>query len=187
MLPEMAELSRVYLENGPESIDRQRVIKGQKAKTIGTQYRELRLRVDTLTHSQLEILAHGDQVAQKQIALLAVCKVYSFIRDFVVEVLREKALVFNYQITEGEYITFFRKKREFHPELDALTDNTAAKIRQVTFKILEQASAIDSVSSKRIDPQILDESVAKAVAEDDPEWLKIYLLSDGDIERHIGT
>ncbi len=181
MLPKMSELAGIYLDQRAEGIDKKQVIQGQKAKTIRTQYRELKLRLDPLTRAQLTILAHGDLVAQKQIALLAVCKVYSFIRDFVVEVLREKALVFNYQITEGEYITFFRKKREFHPELEALTDKTAAKIRQVTFKILEQTSLIDSINSKRINLQLMDEKVVRAVVEEDAEWLKIYLLSDADI------
>lgn len=181
MLAKMAELAGIYLEHGPEGIDKQGVIKGQKAKTIGTQFREIRLRIDTLTRQQLEILAHGELVAQKQIALLGVCKVYSFIRDFVVEVLREKALVYNYQITEGEYITFFRRKRELHPELDELTEKTTMKIRQVTFKILEQAGLIDSVGSKRISPQILDGPIVRAVGAEDAEWLKIYLLSDADI------
>lgn len=185
MLSMMSELAKSYLEPGMESIDKQSITRGQKAKTVGTQFREIRLRVETLTPKQLEILAYGDQVAQRQVAFLAVCKVYSFIRDFVVEVLREKALVYNYQITEGEYISFFRKKREFHPELDELTETTISKIRQVTFKILEQASLIDSTRSKRINPLILDAKVIRAVVEDDPEWLKVYLLSDLDIINRI--
>lgn len=185
MLSEMSELAKLYLEQGLENIDKQRVIKGQKGKTIETQYREIRLRIDTLTQTQLEILAYGDLVAQKQIALLGVCKVYSFIRDFIVEVLRDKALVFNYQITEGEYITFFRRKRELYPHLDTLTENTTRKVRQVVFKILEQASLIDSANSKLITPFILDHKVARAVAEEDPEWLKVYLLSDLDIANQI--
>ncbi|MBU1821160.1 MAG: DUF1819 family protein, partial [Bacteroidetes bacterium] len=181
MLAEMSELARWYLEHGRESVDKQAIIKGQKTKTIVTQFREVKLRVDSLTQPQLELLAYGDQVAQKQVALLSVCKVYSFIRDFLVEVVREKALVFNFQITDGEYLTFFRRKQELHPELNEVTENTNAKIRQVLFKILVQTNLIDSVRSKQITPPILDPKVARSVVAEDPEWLKVYLLSDQDM------
>jgi hypothetical protein len=181
MLSEMSLIANAYLEKGPEGIDKASVIKGQKAKTIRTQFREIQVRIDTLTNNQLELLAKGDIISQKQIALLSICKAYTFIREFVVEVVREKAQVFDYQLTEGEYVSFFRRKVESHPELEALTDTTASKLKQVTYKILEQAGLINSVKSKKISPQILNEKVIRVVIEDNPEWLKIYLLSDMEI------
>lgn len=181
MLPEMSELAAAYLKDSKKEIDKASVVKSQKAKTIGTQFREIKLRLDTLTIKQLKILAEADIISQKQIALLSVCKVYSFIRDFVIEVVREKAQSFDYQITEGEYTSFYRRKGENHPELGELTENTAKKIKQVTFKFLEQAALIDNVKSKKINRQIVDDKVIKAIVQDDPEWLKIYLWSDMEI------
>lgn len=181
MLPEMSELAKASLEQGMAGIDKSSVVKGQRSKTISTQFREIKLRIDSLTGDQLEILANGDMVSQRQIALLSICKAYSYIRDFVVEVVREKAIVFDYQLTEGEYVSFFRRKSQAHPELENLTENTAKKVRQVTFKFLEQTGLIDNVKSRKIIPQLVDEKVARAVVGDDPEWLKIYLMPDMEV------
>jgi hypothetical protein len=51
------------------------------------------------------------------------------IRDFVVEAIREKILVFDYQITEGDYISFYRRKLDLHPEMDTITELTEKKIK----------------------------------------------------------
>lgn len=181
--PEMAEMARRYSEEGPESLTKESMLKGRSSKTAVRELIELKLRIETLTEQQMQLLAQGDVLVQKQMALLTVCKLYPFIRDFVVEVLREKALVFDYQITEGEFTTFFRRKSEGHPELEALADSTKYKIKQVTFKMLEQAGLIDDIRTKKINPQLVDGKVVKAVAEEDPQWLKIYLLPDSEVDN----
>ena len=181
MLPEMSALAHAVLRQKEQAIDKTAIIKGQKAKTINVQFRELQLRVKCLTTKELEILALGDTASQKQIALLGICKAYSFIRDFVVEVLREKAQVFDYQLTEGEYSAFSRRKSADHPELENITENTAKKIKQVTLKILEQTGLLDNIKSKKISPQLIERTVIRAVAEDSAEWLKVFLISDREL------
>jgi hypothetical protein len=126
-------------------------------------------------------LINGDFLSQKQIAFLSICKTYLFIRDFVVEVLKEKILVYDYQITEGDYISFYRRKLDLHPEMDTLTTLTENKIKQVTFKILEQAGIINNIKHKVIQPQIIDKKVMDAFTLDNPKWLKILFMSDTDI------
>lgn len=184
-LPEMSEFAREYCEKGLEIITKESIIKGGNERTAAREFREIRDRVNALTDRQIEILAYGDLISQKQIALLSVCKQYAFIRDFIVEVLRNKALVFDFQLTEGAYITFFRRKSEEHPELEEITETTTKKIKQVTFKILEQAGMIDSVRSKKIIPQIVEPQVSNSIMEDDPEWLKIFLLTDIEISNKV--
>lgn len=144
---------------------------------------EIQKRIAQLTTDQLSILANGDYTNQIHIAFLAICKTYGFIRDFVVEVLREKLLVFDYQISEGEYITFYRKKAELHTTMDSLTEVTQKKVRQVVFTILEQSGIIDSVKNKKIQPQIIDPLVIRAVAEDDAQWLKVFLINDMELKN----
>lgn len=153
-----------------------------KKKTGKNMYYELRKRVDNLTKQQSELLSNGDLNEQQKIAFLAVCKTYTFIRDFVVEVLREKYLVYDFEITEGDYCSFYRQKVEQHPEMESLTEETEKKVRQVLFKILEQAGIIDSVKTKSLQGQIVDEVVLKTIINDHSDWLKIFFLSERDIE-----
>ena len=49
------------------------------------------------------------------------------------------------------------------------------------FKILEQIGLIDSITSKQIVPQFLDNKLIDLIVEDNIAWLKIYLMSDMDI------
>lgn len=175
----MIRVAQSTMDN--EDIDYALQIGNGKEATGKRILRELQKRIAQLTTNQAAILASGEYTNQIHIAFLAICKTYGFIRDFVVEVLREKLLVFDYQISEGEYITFFRKKAELHMAMESLTEVTQKKVRQVVFTILEQAGIIDSVKNKIIQPQILDPLVIRAIAEDDPQWLKVFLLNDMEI------
>ncbi len=152
-----------------------------KAATGKRFNQEFRKRLNNLTDTQLSMLAASDLVTQKQIAFLAVCKTYGFLRDFVIEVLREKLLLFDYEFNDGEYLSFYRRKIDLHPEMEELTEATQKKIRQVSYKILEQAGIIEDVKSKVFHPQLLDNAVSDAIVSDDPNWLKIFLISDLDI------
>lgn len=147
-------------------------------KTGVKMFSEMKKRINNLTPPEIEILLHGDLVAQRQMAYLSICKTYDYIRDFVIEVLYEKMLVFDYQITDGDYLSFYRRKAELHPEVDSLTEITQSKVRQVIFKVLEQAGMIDHVKSRLLQPQLMEELVIQTVAEDNPELLKVFMLND---------
>jgi hypothetical protein len=136
-----------------------------------------------LTPAQFNVLLNSDLVTQKQLTLVSVCKSYSFIREFIVEVVREKVLVYDFQITDGDYISFYRRKFDLHEEMDSLTELTEKKIKQVTFKILEQAGLINDIKNRLIQPQIIDYKFMKALVQDNPNWLKVLLVSDTDIQR----
>jgi hypothetical protein len=144
---------------------------------------EFRKRLRTLTPAQVEVLLNGDFTSQRQMALLAACKTYAFITEFIVEVLREKLLVYDYTVTEADYRTFFRRKVDLHPELEQVTELTQYKMKQVTFKTLEQAGLINDIRSREIQPQLLTPEVVRVVVADDPNWLRIFLMADKDIKR----
>lgn len=144
---------------------------------------DLNKRAKCLNQELIEIYLDSDYQTQRNIAYLSICKAYDFIRDFVLEVVREKALVFDFEITEGDFITFFRRKIELHPEMESLTDDTRYKLKQITFKLLEQAGIIDDVKHKNVQPQLLDSKLIKAIKKEDSQWLKVFLMSDIDIEN----
>lgn len=166
-----------------EDFDAVEEIGGGKTSTTKKFLNEINKRLATLTDSQLSFLVNGDLVTQKQVAFLSVCKVHHFIRDFVVEVLREKILVFDYEITQGDYLSFLRSKSDLHPEMDTLTDNTLYKIKQVAFRIFEEAGIINNAKEKIIQPQILDDKLVSSLVDDNKSLLTLFLWSDLDIEN----
>lgn len=180
-LNEMLMVARAH-QDGVE-VDYTNELGGGKSSTGKRMLSEFKKRISHLTPEQLDVLLNSDLVTQKQLALVSVCKPYSFIREFIVEVVREKVLVYDYQITDGDYISFYRRKFDLHEEMDSLTELTEKKIKQVTFKILEQAGLINDIKNRIIQPQIIDYKLMKALVQDNPNWLKVLLVSDMDIQR----
>lgn len=180
-LNEMLLVARAH-HDGVE-VDYTNDLGGGKSSTGKRMLSEFKKRISHLTRAQLEILLNSDLVTQKQLTLVSVCKAYSFIREFIVEVVREKVLVYDYQITDGDYISFYRRKFDLHEEMDSLTELTEKKIKQVTFKVLEQAGLINDIKNRIIQPQIIDYKLMKALVQDNPNWLKVLLVSDRDIQR----
>lgn len=180
-LNEMLMVARAH-QDGVE-VDYTNELGGGKSSTGKRMLSEFKKRISHLTPEQLDVLLNSDLVTQKQLTLVSVCKPYSFIREFIVEVVREKVLVYDYQITDGDYISFYRRKFDLHEEMDSLTELTEKKIKQVTFKILEQAGLINDIKNRTIQPQIIDYKLMKSLVQDNPNWLKVLLVSDTDIQR----
>jgi hypothetical protein len=145
---------------------------------------EFKKRINNLTPEQKQLLLEADSATQKQMTFVAICKTYKFILDFTIEVIREKYLVFDYQISDGDYNAFIRRKAELHPEIEQLTEITFKKVRQLTFKILEQVGMIDNIKEKNIQAQILNQRLVNAIFVDNPLLLKVLLVSDHDIHTH---
>ena len=66
--------------------------KSDKGTTNKRMVSEFKKRIDNLTVNQQELLLNSNFSNQKQLAFLSACKTYSLLRDFVIEVVREKYL-----------------------------------------------------------------------------------------------
>lgn len=186
-LNEMVKSASIVLENDIDSLNEFKnnghIFSLGKERTINREFSEIRKRIEKLTPGQLEILAKGDLVSQKQIAFLAVCKLYEFIKDFTIEVVRDKSLMFDYKINESDYNSFINNRLQIHPELEHFSETTAKKAKQVLFLIMEQAGIINNIKDKMIQPQLLQNQVLRVITEDDPLWLRIFMVSDYDIKQ----
>ena len=147
--------------------------------------REMRKRLTALNEAQINLLINGNASAQKQIAFLAICKKHHFIRDFVLEVLREKHQSYETHLTEGDYISFLRNKTIDHPEIEEISDSSLEKVRSRTLTILEQAGLTEGKEERSIQPQFLEFEVIRVIVEDAPQWLTLFLFSDEEIREMI--
>ncbi len=186
-LNEMVKVALAAQDNGSSDLNvvkESGVVFGSvKNRTTDREFREIRKRLEKLTLDQKNILINGDLNSQKQIAFLAVCKHYAFIRDFTIEVIRDKVLLFDYQLHESDYNSFINSKILLHPELEEFSESTRKKAKQVMYRILEQAGIINNAVEKTIQPQILQQEVINALVKEDPVWLKIFMMSDRDIKQ----
>lgn len=185
MIPEFIKLGKL-IHDGTDVSDLDASFLGnQKKETYSRKFRELKLRVTTLTNKQIKILANGSHDQQLQITHLALCKTYRFYSDFVTEVLAEKVQLYDYSITDLDYNTFISKKRVDHAELENLAPTTQKKVKQVMYRMLDQVELIDSTKSPTLQTPILDAKMEQAIIEDDSNLLSCFLYDEHRIKTIV--
>lgn len=183
---EATKIAELYLRLGDWSITRRQVFEQNllQTRTVSTterRCREIVSRLKLLTDNQLDILTDGSRQEQNHILWLATCKRYRFIHDFAVEVVREKFLRMDLELSHPDYDAFFNAKAEWHDELESLTEMTRNKMRQVIFRILREAEVVSK--SNMIHPGMLTPRVVEAISQDARPYLAIFPISDLDIEE----
>lgn len=154
-----------------------------QSRTIASKIRvcrEICQRLEELNDQELEILSSGTLEEQQQILWVGICRHHRFIHDFAVEVIREKYLQFNFELHPEDYDAFFNTKAMMHDELDKLTESTRNKLRQVAFRMLRETDLLTKQNA--INPPMLTYRVAQAVGGQSLDDLKVFPLSDTDIE-----
>lgn len=143
--------------------------------------REVTSRLKLLTPAQMEIVREGSRQEQHYVLWLALCKRYRFIYDFAVEVVREKYLRLDFDLSYDDYDAFFNAKAEWHPEVERVTDTTRKKQRQFVFKMMREAEVLSE--HHHIIPAMLTPRLVEAVGQDDLAHLAVFPVSDIDVRQ----
>lgn len=107
-------------------------------------------RLQVLTDAELQIVADGTSTERGHLMWAAACRQYDLIGEFAEEVLRERFLTLAGKVTYEEFDSFYLSKAIWHDELDAITDTSYKKVRQVVFKMMVEAGLLTNGS--RIEP-----------------------------------
>jgi len=156
--------------------------------TIATRKREFiefKKRLQTLTTEQLFFYEDATSSDVKNLTMLSCFKLYAFISDFATEIMRNKLLLFDFQLLNSDYEAFYDSKRVAYDNLNSISEQTQYKLKQVMFKMFEQAGFIDNVKNKNIQKPYLSEELIKLIVQDDPKFLSSFLYSDNEINEHI--
>lgn len=185
---ESLQVTELYNETGDWQKTRDRVLSENilQARTESSakrRAREICFRLEKLTEVQLQLLLAGSRQEHQYLLWIAVCKHYSFIRDFMIEVVREKYLRMDLHLQPQDYEIFFDEKAEWHEELEKLSNSTKAKLRQVLFKTMREAEIISR--EDMIIPCLLTEQLTQVITADNPSWLTVLPVSDMDINTWL--
>ena len=107
-----------------DGLDPNEIMRRENKRTNKREFQELVKRYSNLTMEQKYLITEVDIESQKHLSLLAICKTYRIIRDFLSEVVREKLLLMENRLEEGHYNSFLNRKKDMHPELDKFSDST---------------------------------------------------------------
>ena len=175
-VPVMILLSQKLVSEGL-SLDQLKADDLQKgrAKTNLREFSEIRLRLNTLTTDELEVLAYSNSDEQKHICLISFARTYKYFYDFIEEVVLEKISLFDFKLSDMDYNVFFSKKSIDHIELEKLTTLTQNKLRQVIFKVMEQGGLIDNTKDRNIQIPQLSTTFENLIKKTNPKDLNILL------------
>jgi hypothetical protein len=178
-------MTRLYCELGDWDAVREVVIAENRLqmRTLNASkriFQEISSRLKWLTAPQLQLLLDGSYQEQNYLLWLAVCQRYRFIYDFAVEVIREKFLRLDFDLSYNDYDIFFNNKAEWHPEVERVADSTRKKQRQFIFKMLREAELL--TADNRLLPVLLSPRLIRVIQEDDPAHFAIFPTRDAAIK-----
>ena len=156
-----------------------------KQSTFKREFSEIKKRLSSLSEEQLYLLINGSYDDSKAMILLSLIKVYTFLNDFIVEVLRNKYLQFDTNISEKDYFKFVHSKCISHNELNEITEVTTKKVKQVIFKLLEQVGLVTQTKNGIILKPILSHAAVDVIINENPIQLSAFLYSNEDIKGYL--
>ena len=185
-LHESIELANLYVsyEDWNEAVDSlvNANVNKRSISTIKRESSELVIRLKTLPEELLNRFITTDAEDAKIILLYSILKSYPIIKTFCIDVLYEKSQMMDFDIQEYEINTFFRKQEEMHEEFDKKSDATKYKLKQVVFKILADATLIQSTKEKTIVKPIIETTTANLILKDtDQSYLRALLMNENEI------
>lgn len=188
MLHETDEVMKRYLEykdwdKVKDLVIEENIMQKQSVSSRKRVFTEIKRRIESLTSSQLEFVNEANSSDIRNLIFLSILKTYRFIFEFMAEVISKKVLMFDYKILNSDYETFFESKKYAVEQLENITEATQYKLKQVLFRILEEAMIIDNTKSKNILKPHLSGEVVELIVKDNPVYLKAFLYTDYEIEK----
>ena len=148
LLNESVEVARLHARSEAWDATLERALEGgitslPKVASRRRTLREIVNRISTLDEDELHYLIEGaDRQDQKALLWLATCRAYRFVREFATEVILERFLSFQLDLPLESFDVLFAAKAEWDEGLNAISAMTRAKLRQVLFRMMREASVI---------------------------------------------
>ena len=186
--PELASVvAQVHLEQGDwgktkVAVLERNALQARSASTAKRLESELRQRLQTLSPSQLELLARGSSDERNAMAWLAVLKRIEIALDLTREVLAMKLSSLDPVLRRSDMAGFYEACERAHPEVAALSPSSQQKIRSTLLHMLRDAGMLAGKAGKggtlgTVQRPLLSPKAHGLVKEEDPALLGGFLLS----------
>lgn len=153
------------------------IFQKSSSASTGRIFREIRQRLQTLHVSTLEEFEDASTDDQKAILLIAACKCYPFLFDFVRSTLADKLVVFDYGVSKEDFDIFWNRSQLDHPALEGIAESTRLKIRQVTFRLLAEAGLLTSTKAPQMTPIYISPAIEATLGREGESYRAAFLPS----------
>lgn len=169
-----------YLLDGisPEELKRKNIeenlIKYKSTKSIVRVNSPIFRRLNVMDREMLDEFAHTDIETSKYILLYTIMKTDRLVRDFVVEVYKDKLLMRKDYIEKFDIDNWYEEKCILSKTLRERTESTATKLKQVIMKILQDSGLVIKEKNrfKIVRPLLKEKYISMLDKKDDIEYAK---------------
>lgn len=133
---------------------------------------ELDKRLKNLNSEYLEVFSNSSITDQKVILFLAVCKTYTIIRDFMLEVVYEKWKNFNNDLQTYDFQYFLSMKLS-STEIDKISEKSRYKLSQVAILMLKNVGLFINGKILSVTPSL---NLLQILEKNNDEWFLNCLL-----------
>ena len=175
---ESLEVVRLHVEGEPWDKTIQRAMAEgitslPKSASNRRTLREISNRLLTLSAAErVYLIEEADRSERQAILWIATCRAYRFIREFAVEVIRERYLSYQLTLPLESFDILFEAKAEWDEGLAGLSRTTQLKLRQIMFRMMREAGIISE--DERIQTAILSTRLKNMIEEQNPGELAIF-------------
>ncbi len=177
-LNESVAVARLYREHGDLEAALAAALDGRVAalpKTVSQRrsLREIVVRLSCLRHAELIFLVECDDRGDRSALLwLATCRAYGLVREYVVEVVRERWLERRLDLPPASFERYFEDRAEWNAQLDAIRPSTRSKLRQILFRIMREAGVVGA--DHTIQPVPVSPALYALLSEAEPSDLDLF-------------
>lgn len=177
-LNESLEVARLHVEGEPwENTILRAMDEGAtslpKSASNRRSLREISNRLLTLTAEERSyFLEEADRSDQQALLWIATCRAYRFVREFAVEVVRERYLSYQLDLPLESFDILLAAKAEWDEGLAGLSRSTQLKLRQIMFRMMREAGIISE--DRRIQTAILSTYLKNMIEEQNPGELAVF-------------
>lgn len=185
---ESIEVAKLFLQTNDWKATRNQAVDENllQARTLNSLRRtcsEVISRLKTLSLQEINDLVAAPPRQQGYLLWLGICRRYQFIADFAVEILHEHYVTLKSIVTHDDFNAFFNQKSEWHDELNKISPQTRAKLRQVLFKMLREAELIDQHGL--ILPALVSPELVALISRHNPQDFLRLPIFEQDIRRAL--
>ena len=185
---ESVKMSELYLDFGKwdkvrDMVIAENLMQSRTQNTLKRTCREVISRLKTLTPEEVEFLAQAPRQDQLNILWISVCRRYTFIADFAVDVLKERYITLKKELSHNDFDIYFNQKSQWHPELNTISPVTRNKLRQVLFKMLKEAELLSP--ENQIIPAVISQNLLNLLPPAHGEDILFFPVFESDLKRKM--
>ena len=135
--------------------------------------RELVNRLETLSEEELRFLVEeADRQDQGLLIWLSVCRAYRLVREYTLEIVQDRHLAYQLDLSTHSFDLFFEHKAEWDENLASASASTRIRLRQVVFKIMREVGIISE--QNRIQNSYLSPQMRQQIEANNPADLAVF-------------